>query len=65
MLKSPLLPLLYAQLQAAELQSKLDTDVLRAKAFLQALNKPPVFTGAKVIGKPSLSVRDWMWAVTE
>jgi hypothetical protein len=52
-----------AQVQAAELQSKIE--MFEGKAFLQALNKPAVFTGAKVIGKPSLSVRDWMLAVTD
>lgn len=52
-----------SQVQAAELQSRVD--MFEGKTFLQALNKPAVFTGAKVIGKPSLSVRDWMLAVTD
>lgn len=36
-----------------------------SKTFLQALNKPSTFTGAKVKGKPNLSVRDWIMSVKD
>jgi hypothetical protein len=38
---------------------------IESKTFLQALNKPSTFTGAKVTGKPGLSVRDWVMSVRD
>lgn len=52
-----------AQLRVATSESKLTN--LEGKAFMQALNKPATFTGVKVIGKPTLSVRDWILAVKD
>lgn len=52
-----------AHTRLATAESRLS--VYEGKAFLQALNKPATFTGVKVSGKPTLSVRDWLLSVRD